>query len=196
MDSYANTGPTILKDDQGNTYAVVARSADKYIGRCSQDPTKAIAVARTADKNELIQGEFGILQWIEDQTSVVPTYREFKISDPEKPSEQCAAFTMKWIDGIHSKTNKPAFERALAAQKDNAITKQDLQRITHFITTVAGIGDLQLMIETATGRLMIVDPREFKEDKPSPDHPFIKIWNDLLTGKRQPTTAESYDKKD
>ncbi len=195
MDIFANTGPTVIKDDEGNTYTVVAKSADKYIGRCNQDSTKAIAVARTAAKNELIGGEFAILQWIEFSTSAVPTYRDFKVPNPENPSEQCAAFTMQWIDGIHSKTNKPAFEKALAAQKDNKTTQQDLQRITHFITQEQSIGDLQVMIEAATGRLMIVDPRDLK-DKPNPDHPFIKIWNDLLTGKRQPTTAESYDKKD
>jgi hypothetical protein len=186
-----------LVDEQGLTYTVEVPAADKIIGRCDSDREKAILVAKRPEKNEKVIVELEMLKALAGAGApVLPVLSEvFYVDYLEGPAEEkCAAFCVKWIDGPHSKVDKPDFERALADNKGNITLRGDFEKLRKFITEDLGVGDLQLMFESETGRLYIIDPRDIVE--PRPDDPLIRRCRELILENARPSQAASYKKAD
>lgn len=161
------------------------------------DLQSAFAVAKTPADNQKIKAEFEALKKLE--LNGIDTVLA---SDELVYFDDCAGYKMKWIDGLHSKVDKVAFLRLLrtlheeaSGRTDNA--KDSLDTISDGLDFMEeGIGDLQLMLELATGNLFVLDPTGFSNSNES-SLAAIKRLKEFLDGtNKQKLPGENYKKFD
>jgi len=163
------------------------RSADKRIYRSRTNPSVGYAIAKSRAKDEIVWNEAQNMAAMQndDVLTVLHGNGPRFYRDPTT-GEVRVGFPMRWIVGTHSKTEKDAFEWALRDRRGNGATSSSLGAIESYVGQKHGIRDLQVMIETATGRLFVVDPRGLTD--PDPNNASVRRWRALLTN-AEPTVG-------
>lgn len=195
MINIGDRGPNFGSNKNHENYTVVSVTSEKVIGTFDKPGVGkvAIAMARTPEMNQKITKEFRTLANINNKNNgprVVPLYSALFSTDSPEPASnsQCKAYIMGWISGaLHSKTQKPQFERQLnqwgreQSKFQFKKAQEDIVKLDRFIRTNSNIGDLQLMLHQFSGKLFLIDPTGLA-DPLEGGHPFVSRWRTLLSG--------------
>ena len=158
---------------------------DKTLTR-SPSMSTMTAMAKNQGKNLSVLNEWmALCSLIKDGVRTVVREEDWPVFERQQNGPPLLGFTMKNIDGPHSKTDKDAFSQELAlyynGQKPEqaAQCKADIEALAAYLSEHS-IGDFQVMLELATGKLYVLDPT-FVKDEPG-DLSQINRWNKILTG--------------
>lgn len=210
MINIGDKSPYFGSNKNYENYTVVSVTSEKVIGTFDKPGVGnvAIAMSRDRDMDEKISREFRTLANINNEYNgprVVPLYSAlFSIRSPDAvPNKFCRAYIMGWIeDALHSKTQKPQFERQLnqwgREQSRNQFqqAQKDLAKLDHFIRTKSNIGDLQLMLQQTTGHLFLIDPTGLSKLNID-GHTSVSRWQKLLSGaEMRLPDDQNYNKRD
>ena len=179
---------TVVQIEIFEDFNIERASAAKKVGRLKTRSSVGIAIAGSADRNQEIADEADALLRIQQGgVRTVPVENTGLIVELVGVATPLSAYHMKWLTGLHSKTEKGDFHQALNALVDEPAKQEvaltDLLALERFVTTVANIKDLQLMLEPSTGRLHVIDPGGLSA--PSDEQVWIAKWRKLALGEEK-----------
>jgi hypothetical protein len=169
-------------------YNILIHSGDKDIARLTEYPEVAMVIGNR-DLASLGR-EYKMLEQLRTAVPLCSGLFILPTNVGKRP-----AFQMRWIEGHHSKTAKSLFQSALESRSSSPsqrdVTVASLQQVLADVRAVNGIRDFQVMLETSTGKVYVLDPAELGVGLATCER-MIGDWLQIATGKKKATKVSEH----